>query len=318
MRYAFVVNPASGHGRTARKRARLEAAIGQAALDARIQYTTHRGHATQLSKALSAEADVVVAVGGDGTIQEVVAGLSTSKRPAILGVLPSGTGNDFAKMVGMPRTLEDAVAALAEAHPAPFDYGVVEWLEGTTWQKCAFANAVGIGFDAQTAVTADRYKRLPGVLGYLVAVIHTLTTWQSPAIDVHTTAPDQDERLLYSGPFFLTTAANGRSTGGGFYLTPDASITDGLLDLCAIKAAKKPRILRLLPQALRGIRLDEPEIVRAQITQLRLNTDAPLPIHADGEVLSEGTSQLAVHVVSNHLSVLLPHRRPVNGKPPSP
>lgn len=318
MHYAFVVNPASGHGRTARRRVRLEAAIRQASLDASVRYTTHRGHATQLAEALSAEADVVVAVGGDGTIQEVVAGLATSSQAASLGVLPSGTGNDFAKMVGMPRVLEAAVAALVDAQPAPFDYGVVQWLEGTTWQKRAFVNAVGIGFDAQTAVMADRYKRLPGVLGYLVSVMHTLTTWESPAIDVLTTVGDQEEQLLYSGSFFLTTAANGCSTGGGFYLTPDASITDGLLDLCAIKAATKPRILRLLPQALRGIRLDEPEIIRAQITQLRLKTNVPLPIHADGEVLSEGTSQLAVHVVSNHLSVLLPHRCPMNGKAPSP
>lgn len=306
MRFAFIVNPASGHGRTARKRSRLEAAIRKAALDASIHYTTHPRHATALVHELAPQADAIIAVGGDGTVQEVIAGLASCPTPPCFGVIPSGTGNDFVKMLAMPSTLEAAVSSLAKATPTSFDYGLVRWLDNEQWKERVFANALGIGFDAQTAIASKRYKMFPGLMGYLLAVLQTLVSWQHPSMQLFTPDHQGKEVSFFEGAFFLTTAANGRSTGGGFYLTPDASITDGLLDLCVIAEASKARVLRLLPQALLGKRLDEPEIHRHQIRHLRLKTNEPLPIHADGEVLSKGTYQLTVHVVSNQLSVLLP------------
>jgi YegS/Rv2252/BmrU family lipid kinase len=246
-----------------------------------------------------------VAVGGDGTVHEVARGLIEQGGRVPLGVIPMGTGNDFVKAIGMPGAPDAAVAALQRALPRAVDHGWVRWDEQGTMQEQAFVNAVGIGFDARVAHEASTFKRLPGMTAYLAAVFRTLRKWTSPPARVTAETPAGEAVCLYDGPLLLTTVGNGVSSGGAFYLTPQASIRDGVLDACIVAHASPWRIVQVLPRALRGRHTAEPEVHMATVRRLRLQAEAPLPLHADGEGLSRGTRTLEVRIAEGGLRVLM-------------
>jgi YegS/Rv2252/BmrU family lipid kinase len=245
-------------------------------------------------------------VGGDGTVHEVARGLIAQGGTVPMGVIPMGTGNDFVKTIGMPGSPAAAVAALRQAQPQAVDHGWVRWEDRGVSYEQAFVNAVGIGFDARVAHEAQAFKRLPGVTAYLAAVFRTLRHWTSPPARVTVETAADDDVCFYDGPLLLATVGNGVSSGGTFYLTPDASIQDGVLDACVVAHASPWRIVQVLPRALRGRHTDEPEVHMAPVRRLRLHAEAPLPLHADGEVLSTGTHTLDVRVAPGRLRVLVP------------
>jgi diacylglycerol kinase family enzyme len=217
-----------------------------------------------------------------------------------------GTGNDFVKTIGMPGRPAAAIAALRQAQPQAVDHGWVQWEEQGASHQEAFVNAVGIGFDARVAHEAQAFKRLPGVTAYLAAVFRTLRRWTSPPVRVTVETGAGDDVCMYDGPLLLATVGNGVSSGGTFYLTPRASIQDGVLDACVVAHASPWRIVQVLPRALRGRHTDEPEVHMATVRRLRLQAEAPLPLHADGEVLSTGTRTLDVRIATGMLQVLMP------------
>lgn len=300
-RYAFIFNPAARMGQARRRLRALETAIGEAGLQGSLLITERRRHAVDLARDAADGADVVVAVGGDGTVHEVAEGLVMHGGGVPLGVVPFGTGNDFAKMVGAP-VGPKAVAALARARVAQADCGRVAWDEGDGTRHGYFFNGLGIGFDARVAGAAARYKHLPGVAGYIVAVFDTLAGWQAPRVSV-----SLDEAPGYHGRLLLAAIGNGTTAGGGFILTPGASIFDGYLDLCLIRDVPRRRILSLLPTALRGTHVQAPEVEMTRFRTLRLEADAPVAIHADGEVLTSSARAVAVQIVPGGLAVLVSH-----------
>ncbi len=296
--YAFILNPAARLGAAARQETALRRAIENAGLDAVCVCTRAPRHAVTLAQELAEKADAVVAVGGDGTVHEVAEGLVAHGKGIPLGVVGLGTGNDFARMLGLPQGLR-AVAALETARVVRADYGVVAWEEADQTHHGFFCNGLGAGFDARVAVAAPRYKRLPGVGGYLVAVLDTLTRWQAP----HATLA-LDGVTRFDAPLLLAAIGNGTTAGGGFVLTPEARIADGRLDVCVIRDLPRHQILRLLPQALRGLHGRSAAVQMATFQMLELHTAAPVAIHADGEVLTTATQHLRVHVVAGALPVL--------------
>jgi YegS/Rv2252/BmrU family lipid kinase len=307
MRCIAILNPAADHGRTGKRYPQVVTALRLAGLTDEVWQTTHPGHAVTLARQATTQADAVVAVGGDGTVHEVCRGLIESGRPVSLGVIPLGTGNDFAKMLGMPRRLDEAAQALKTATPQAVDYGRVRWHEDGQPHEQPFVNAVGIGFDAQAAIEASAFKGLPGFSGYLAAVLRTLRRWQSPQVRiVGRSASDQARALLYEGPLLLVTVGNGISSGGMFRLTPQASITDGLLDVCLVRDLSRSRILQLMPHVIQGTHETAQEVHMHQITHLTISTNTGLPVHADGEILAQQAPTIEIEVVSGGLSVLKP------------
>lgn len=307
MQYLVILNPAAGHGSAGRQQQAVAAAFAAAGLEATLAVTQAPGHAMDLARAATAGA--VIAVGGDGTVQEVVRGLVQGGQGLPLGVLPMGTGNDFVKMLGMPRNLGAAVDALAGAEAVPADYGRVRWQAEAGLQERVFINAVGIGLDAQTATVVDRYKWLPGLAGYLVAALQTLFRWTCPSVYMAEGTPATPGPVLYEGPFYLATAGNGASSGGGFLLTPDATIQDGLLDVCLVQAMPRWRILGLLPLVPFGKHTGVKQVQMHRLRRLFFRSEVPLPVHADGELISTGTRTVAVEVVPAGLHVLQPRPR---------
>ncbi len=307
MRTIAILNPAADHGRTGKKRSAVQAALHAAGLPSEVWLTQAPGHAVTLARQAAARADAVLAVGGDGTIQEVCRGLIESARAVPLGVIPLGTGNDFVKVLGMPLHPQAAARMLARATPRDVDYGVVRWQEAGMGRQQVFVNAVGVGFDARAAIEAERLKFLPGFTGYLAAVFRTLRRWDSPqARIVGAREPGEAASLLYEGRLLLLTAGNGVSLGGMFRLTPHASITDGLLDVCLVEDARALRIVQVLPRAVRGRHEMAREVHTYRVHTLEITTETGLPIHADGEILAQNAQSIAIDVVPGGLSVLMP------------
>lgn len=285
------------------------AALPDSGLQYEVATTEGRGHAAELARQAAQRSDVVVAVGGDGTVHEVVSGLVKSGTDARLGVIPVGTGNDFAKMLEIPRKPKAALAALSNGRARRVDYGRVRWEGGDGGGEATFINVAGTGIDASVAEAAAGFRFLTGTPRYLAAVIQTLQGWNAPDMAVQISENGR-MRDLQSGEHLLVIVGNGRCAAGGFYLTPAARIDDGRLDVCAIRSAPLRRILAIIPGVIRGGRhVREPEVMAEQAEKITVTSIQPLPIQADGEVLTDRATKVTFEVVSGGLSVVQPVKR---------
>jgi YegS/Rv2252/BmrU family lipid kinase len=224
-------------------------------------------------------------VGGDGTVHEATNGMLRSgvaNLPAI-AVVPEGTGNDFAKLIGTdglgPR---EAVRRLAKGTPARFDVG-----EG--WDEF-FVNTLGVGLDAEVTMHLRKVKRLRGTMAYGKALLGALGSYEDLELDVEVGATKM------SGKWLLVAVGIGAVEGGGFNLMPDARPDDGLLDICAIRPTPLPLLLALIPRVMTGTHMSNARVWMGRGTEVRFKGSAPLTIHSDGELRSTGSKELVVTI----------------------
>ena len=321
MRPVVILNPAARGGRNRLLRPVLETAFREVGLDVEVLETRGAGDAERLARA-HADADLVIAAGGDGTVHEAVNGLAGAA--ATFGVLPLGTGNDFALALGMPGPVGEAVRALVEAPTVPIDLGAVRWDEVRDGERVtrerAFANCLGAGFDAHVAFLATDTKWLGGRAAYLAAVLRTLWAWRRPGVQVRESmaaetapasgvggGPPEADPVAFEGPIFLCEVGNGHSVGGGFLLTPDARPDDGLLDVCLVRHVAPRRALRLLPRTFTGAHVGAPEVRMDRARRISVDVEAGLlALQADGELLSFVARRIEVEVVPGALRVRAP------------
>lgn len=304
MFFTFIVNPQAGGGFHRRRLRRFSAALAESGLNYAVCTTECPKHAIELACDAASGSDVVVAVGGDGTVNEVVSGIVRSGAATHLAVIPVGTGNDFAKMLEIPEAPKEALSALGRSSPTRVDYGRVKWQGKSDHHSGLFVNVAGTGIDARVAAAAARIRLLSGTPRYVAAIVRTLRQWTAPRVTVSLEQGGVHEEL---GPseHLLVLAGNGRCAAGGFYLTPDARIDDGLLDACIIRNASIPRILALIPSVLRGGRHGgEPEVTLAKADRIRVQSTMPLAIQADGEVLTSEAYEITFEVATSGLSVI--------------
>ena len=313
---AVILNPAAANRRAGRELARLRDALEASGTRFALLTTERPGHATDLAREAASAFDAVVAAGGDGTLQEVATGL-LGAPDAALGVIPLGTGNDFAQHLGLPKQTGAAVRALLDAEIVPVDGGRVRWRNAGehAFAEAVFINAVGVGFDALVAAEAAKYKVFRGLSGYLAAVAKALRLWTHPDLEARRsvafapagTEDDAEGETLYRGPFFLAAVSNGVSVGGGFRLTPEARYDDGLLDLCLVAGPlSTPRVFRLLPKAILGRHLGEPEVTMDRLAGIGLRIASGVPIHVDGEILTRAAVEVEVEVLPGAFRMLRP------------
>ena len=313
MRIAFVLNPAAQGGRARRVWPRLDAAAQALGLDHSVWQTLEPGDGARLARGLRETADLVVAVGGDGTVQEVASALAGTDTP--FGVVPVGTGNDFAHAVGMPRRLDAALRALVETRPQRVDVGRVAWLDaGGRRGERLFTNCLGAGLDAQAALEAARYKVVSGRPAYLAGILRSLWVWRAPRADVEVSVGDAIATEggpcatpIFEGPAILCEVGNGPTVGGGFRITPDAVLTDGLLDVCAVRHVPPRRVLALLPRAVAGTHAGQPEVVMARAPAVAVRARrGSLPLQADGESVTASAVWTSAAVWPGGLWVVAP------------
>lgn len=266
----LIHNPVAGRGRgrdAARTASRI---LGDASIEHRIWTTERPRHATEIAASLPGDA-TVVAIGGDGTVHEVAAACVATDRT--LGVIPHGSGDDFAHAIGLPRArIEPAVEALIRGRTSCVDTAVCN---GET-----FVNAVGTGFDAEVGARVhDAPTPLTGIGAYLWSVFVTLRELRLPDVRV-----EADGAPVYAGPSLLVSVQNGPRTGGSFRFAPDARNDDGCLDLLVAGRLSRLGTLGILPRVLLGRHLGHPEVRLVRATTIRIDWSEPRAWHAEGEV----------------------------------
>jgi len=233
------------------------------------------GDAERLARQAAREGfDIVLACGGDGTLSQVLAGLLDTGIPA--GMVPAGTGNDFARTIRLSRTPADAARQLLRGHATDIDLLNVN--DGQLWS----VNVLGLGFDAAVAERMNRRVRLAGgLLAYLIAVTQELMTYRPT--DVRLTVDGEQ----WEGRALLLAVANARSYGAGMKIAPLAEIDDGLLDVVLVEHMGRVEFLRSFPRVLRGTHTDHPAVHVWQGEEVMIETGEPSPVLVDGDVRCE-------------------------------
>ncbi len=270
--------------------------------NATLSITSHPGHAVALAReAAEGGCQMVVAAGGDGTVHEVINGLmqmSSSARP-MLGIVPLGSGNDFAITAGVPRGTEPALQLLIEGSGQPVDVGRIRRPDGS-WEW--WNNTVGVGFDAAVNHRTRRIRNLSGFPIYMAATLQTMALQHRPCrMRLRCDGDETVRRIL------MLTIANGHREGGGFIVAPEARIDNGRLDVLHIGPLSRRSMLRLLPRVLQGTHAGFPQVRLQHATRIDAMFENPLPVHADGEMLSlEGMRRISVELHAGALHVMRP------------
>ena len=260
-----------------------------------IHETTHPGHGTALAAALAGE-DVpwVIAVGGDGLAHEVANGLlAAGAGHTALGVVPAGSGNDFAKLTGVYRhDAARAVGRLVTAAVRRFDVGSVfgEY----------FVNTLGFGFGPEVVRIRNLMPGLKGFLSYLVPVLKAFGGFVPPEYEVQSV--ERTER----GAIMMLEVCNGTTAGGSYRFAPDADPADGMLDACLIRRVGLTRFLRALPRVMRGTHTTMKEVAVWRTRELTIRSPrVPLLAHLDGELRDPKVHECTVRVEPARLPVMV-------------
>jgi YegS/Rv2252/BmrU family lipid kinase len=286
----LVFNPAAGKGRAKAALATALAFFDERQVPYALHTTEGAGDATRIASATPPGSNVV-AIGGDGTVHEVAKGLlqtgTADGRTAgrSLGILPLGSGDDFAFSLGLARDdLRSALERLLTAEPRLVDFGTVNGEP--------FFNAVGTGLDAEVAERVGVSPRfLKGVSGYLYSVLGALVHLREPRARVLV-----DGALVHDGPCLLVTSQNGPRSGGSFVFAPEARPDDGMLDVVIAGKVGRLGALGLLPKVMQAKHLTHPAVQLRRGRNVRVEWSEPRPAHADGELLAtDAAYEVALH-----------------------
>lgn len=265
--------------------------------------TEYPGHATELT--LQAARDsfkIITALGGDGTVHEIVNGLMQipiEQRPK-LAVIPIGSGNDFSNNVGIEPNLENAVLRVFGGETRLIDIGKISDQSGVTefWD-----NTLGIGFDGAATIHASRITRLQGFPMYLLAVIQTILKHHDVArMRIQTDTETIEDDVL------MITVCNGPREGGGFHVAPDAVIDDGIFDFAMIEGVSRLMMFRLIPEVMNGTHGRFSQVRMGRSRHFKISYDRPMAIHTDGEIFTGFTSEIreiSIEILPKALEVVI-------------
>ena len=299
----IIANPAAGGGRFARIERRMIKELRSGGFSVDVERSTGPGDCESFARAAPKGA-IVCAAGGDGTVSEVVNGVLSGNGKHVVTVIPCGTGNDFAMAIGLPEEPLKAVDALRTAVERRVDCGRVSWTGPLGVRSRYFCNAAGIGLDAAASRCAVRWKSIFGKASYTLAAVATLLRWPDASLRVDYDHPGDGVIELDAGLF--ACACNGARSGGGFLLAPEATVTDGVLDICVVRKPGLMRALRLLPRVRRGTHTEAEEVTLVRTRRASITFDRVLDVHVDGEILGDRVRSLRVEILKGALAVFAP------------
>lgn len=290
MEICFIVNPIAGKGKGKTVAKQIEGYMKEIAVPYEIRFTTRSREAENLALVASMEGyKKIVAVGGDGTVYEVVNGIIG--RDITLGIVPSGTGNDFARSLGVGKSIETALDTVVYGRERLVDCGKAN--------NRYFVNVAGIGFDTDILKEAEKIKKyFSGPWAYLAGVFKTLIHYKYKKI--HMTIDSEQ----YQKEILLVAFANGNYYGGGMKIAPDADMEDGYFDICVIHKIPKLKVLRLFPTIFAGKHIEVEEVSIYRGKKVELYGDSPMPINLDGDLV--GTTPLTIEIVPKSLKLMSP------------
>lgn len=248
---------------------------------------------SELAREKAASFHVIVACGGDGTVNQVVNGITGTN--SILGIIPIGSGNDFIKTLYFDASLMECMEMISNENTILIDLLSCRG-DCKTWS----INTLGIGLDGWANFHAKRYRRLRGSIIYLLGALKAALSFRGSGMNISI-----DGKEIH-GEFLMITACNGKWEGGGFYIAPEAEPSDGFLQLITIKKMSVPRILSYLPRFLTGFSQSMKAVNVYRCKKVQIQTEVPLAAHCDGEHLGEELQNFEIAVVPEHLRVIIP------------
>jgi diacylglycerol kinase (ATP) len=298
----FVVNPASGNGAAGRRWPQVAERAEDFGLEGEPLVTEAPGHAAELAERAAADgARLIVVVGGDGTVNEVVNGLMrTDRKDVELALIPSGTGDDFARSFGIPGDAEDALEVAGGETVRTIDLGRARFMghEGTEGERF-FANFAGAGISGAIARRgAETSRRLGARLAYFWATLAVFSRWKSVEMSVQ--ADDQRR----AGRLHEVFVANGAYAAGGMWIAPQADTSDGLLETVLIGDFTKPEFVITFPKIYRGKHVGHPKVEILRARSVTVEAAVPLPVVLDGE--QPGTTPASFEIVPDALRLRVP------------
>ena len=287
----FLVNPASANGSTGRRWPELARRAAAAGLEGATLFSERQGHLAELAREAALDgAELLVVVGGDGSVNEVANGLAGLGRQPEIAVVPRGTGWDFSRTFGIPRKIDDAVQIALEGDVRTIDLGRASY---RAWDgsdaTASFANVASAGMSGAIAKRANETtKALGGKASYLWATFAVFSGWEATEIEV---VVDGERR---TGRMFDVVVANGRFFGGGLQICPEAEPDDGLFDVLTIGDVTKRDLVQTMPKMYRGTHLPHPKAELLRGSSVTVTSETPLPIELDGE--QPGTTPVTFEV----------------------
>lgn len=292
----IIANPYAGRWKAKAAIPDIERACRKIGLDYELVVTEGPNHGIELAReAVLAGFSPIVSAGGDGSVSEVVNGLMQAAGSGVagpLGVIPLGSANDFADMLGLEKEVEAACRIILAGHTRIVDVGCVNGRY--------FDNNSAVGLEPMVTITQAAMERITGTPRYVLAALKTILrhrpwymrlTW------------DDGE---YEGLTTLVSVGNTRRTGGAFWMTPRAEMDDGYLDFVFAGKLGRLRLLRLLPTTFDGSHVERPEVTYLRTTCLTIECDPPTPIQADGELFELSATHIEYTVLPGRLRVIVP------------
>ncbi|MFL5735046.1 MAG: diacylglycerol/lipid kinase family protein [Chloroflexia bacterium] len=304
-----VCNPVSGSGRGVARLAVVRRTLEKAGISYASEITRGRGHATALAReAVLAGCDAVVGIGGDGTFHEVVNGVmgpagtgaAVAGPRVAVGLVQAGRGSDFGRSAGVPSDLDAACARLVSGRTQVVDLGCVRYhsFRGEGRSRY-FANAAGVGFDAEVTVRANSGSRaLGGTITYLGSLLVTLGTYRNKRVAMRADGGEE-----WTGRINSMVVANGQYFGGGMKIAPEALLTDERFDVVILGDLGKIDLLRNTPRVYDGSHITHPKVRTLRACRVDVTSPDRLLLQADGEVL--GTAPATFTVVPGALRLIV-------------
>jgi YegS/Rv2252/BmrU family lipid kinase len=268
----LIVNPSAGGGRAGRALPAVSAALDELGLEHRAAMTRDLEHARELAREAAAGGEISVAFGGDGLIGAVAG--AVSEVGGLLGVLPGGRGNDFARTLGIPLKPVPACAVLGRGKEAALDLG--------TAGSRVFVGIASCGFDSDANRIANQTRLIRGNLVYVYGMLRALVSWKPASFTLEL---DDGSARTFHG--YSVAAANSRFYGGGMMIAPDASLTDGQLELVLVKDLSRRRYLMLAPSVFRGTHVRQPNVEVLRASTVRISASRAFTLYADGDPVAE-------------------------------
>ena len=309
-----IYNPIAGRGRAKKHWPEVQQALIDTGIEFDVAATSAPLEAVTLAEKAATKYSTVIAVGGDGTVHEVVNGLlraSSEGETIALGVVPLGNGDDFAKMIPPQTTIGGkifdwhvAIEKIAQGQTKLFDVGrmtgdQLRLKQGNKPQY--FMNGMDIGFGAQAALNFTKVPSfLTGMAAYLAAILKTLIDYRIPNVSIQI-----DDQKAFKQSTTMTAITNGRCFGSGFWVCPQAQVDDGLLDVMVTQSIGRLKILRLIPKIMKGTHVNEPILKNYRARQIEIKSQQPLVVEADGEIPYPQTQYLKVQILDKKLRVIV-------------
>lgn len=293
MKHLFIVNPAAGKGKALKRIPEIEAVFKDFEGEYIVEITEKPGHATEIAKFYSHKGDYrIYSIGGDGTLNEVLNGMVESN--CSLGVIPSGSGNDFIRSIYNLSSYNDIVKKIV--------YGSEEYVDLGRVNEQYFLNISSVGIDAEIAYNAKEFKKLPfinGHMAYLFSIFTTVFKYKSKQIDFKIDSKNLSENTL------LLAIANGTYYGGGMKIAPKANLGDGIFEVCHVQEVSKGKILRLFPKVIKGEHDTIQEVSFHQGKNISLSCSEEFTMNIDGELFR--AKEANFEIIPKGIKIIIPN-----------